>query len=157
MDNATKAYIAGFLDGDGSIMLQIKPRKDCRYKHRITSTICMYQNSSQEKNLRSIRDQLKLGYISRRNDRMSEYRIDGHMSVAKVLKILKPYILFKKEQIKYMLQAVSLLQKRNLTPSDFLKACKLADKVASFNYSVSRKHTFETVRKSFLKQKLLSP
>ena len=29
VDETTKAYIAGFLDGDGSIILQIRPREDC--------------------------------------------------------------------------------------------------------------------------------
>lgn len=35
MDDSTKAYIAGFLDGDGSIMLQLKPRIGVRYGYRI--------------------------------------------------------------------------------------------------------------------------
>ena len=157
MDNVTNAYIAGFLDGDGSIMLQIKPREDCRYKYRITSTICMYQHKSHEKALKLIRCRLKLGYVSRRNDGMTEYRIDGHGSVAKVLNMLKPHLLFKKAQTKYALQAIKLLQKQSLLPKQFLKACKLCDKISSFNYSVSRKHTSKTVRKAFKKQRLFSP
>jgi len=157
MDNVTKAYIAGFLDGDGSIMLQIKPRTTCRYKYRITSTICMYQRKNQEKGLKWIRNQLKLGYMSRRNDGMSEYRIDGHKRVIEVLNMLEPYLVFKKAQVKHILRTAKLLQKRNLTPKKFFLLCKLSDRVASFNYSVSRKNTSETVRRDFQKRKLLSP
>ena len=43
--NIYLAYIAGFLDGDGSLMLQIKKRKDGnRSKFRFMPTICFYQD-----------------------------------------------------------------------------------------------------------------
>ena len=117
----------------------------------------MYQHRSQEKGLRFIQRRLKLGYVSRRNDGMSEYRIDGHRHVIKVLKMLEPYLVFKKAQAKHILHAEMLFRKQNLTPKEFLLICKLCDKVASFNYSVSRKNTSETVRRDFQRRKLLSP
>ena len=117
----------------------------------------MYQRKDQEKGLRWIQNRLKLGYVSRRNDGMSEYRIDGHESVIKVLNMLEPYSVFKKAQVKHILRAEALLQKRNLTPKEFLSICKLSDKVASFNYSVCRKYTSEIVKRYFRKLKLLSP
>jgi intein-encoded DNA endonuclease-like protein len=39
------AYIAGFLDGDGSIFFQIVPRKDYRQKFQIRSSIAFYQKT----------------------------------------------------------------------------------------------------------------
>ncbi len=39
------AYIAGFLDGDGSLMLQVKKRKDGNVGIRFMATICFYQDS----------------------------------------------------------------------------------------------------------------
>jgi len=45
------AYIAGFLDGDGSLMLQIKKRKDGKLKRRFMATVCFYQDSRHEKPL----------------------------------------------------------------------------------------------------------
>lgn len=45
------AYIAGFLDGDGSLMLQIKRRKDCKSGYRFMATICFYQDSCHDKHL----------------------------------------------------------------------------------------------------------
>jgi hypothetical protein len=45
------AYIAGFLDGDGSIMLQIKKRNDTKRGFRFMATICLYQDSRHEKPL----------------------------------------------------------------------------------------------------------
>ncbi len=35
------AYIAGFLDGDGSLMLQLKKRKDTKLGWRFMCTICL--------------------------------------------------------------------------------------------------------------------
>lgn len=92
MSVSTKAYIAGFLDGDGSIMLQIKPRSDMRYGYRLQATICFYQDSAHENDLLWIRDQLDCGYISKRNDGMSELRINGFGCVEKVLLELYGYV-----------------------------------------------------------------
>ena len=56
------AYIAGFLDGDGSLMLQIKKRTDGKNKFRFMATICFYQDARHEKNLYWIRKILGIGY-----------------------------------------------------------------------------------------------
>ena len=58
------AYIAGFLDGDGSIMLQIKKRSDVKSGYRFMATVCFYQDSCHDKNLFWIRN-----YSSRKDDR----------------------------------------------------------------------------------------
>lgn len=75
------AYIAGFLDGDGSLMLQIKNRKDGKSKIRFMSTICFYQDTRHERDLFWIRKVLGKGYFHQRNDGMSELRINGYASV----------------------------------------------------------------------------
>lgn len=51
MKKEEKAYIAGFLDGDGSVMLQCKPRKRVSFGFRAKTTICFYQDSRYEKGL----------------------------------------------------------------------------------------------------------
>lgn len=156
MTDSTFAYIAGFLDGDGSIMLQIKPREDVRYGFRITSTICFYQDSSQEKELQWIRDQLQTGYLSRRNDGMSELRVDGHQRVAEVLRCLEPYIRFKRIQVELMMEALAKLEAAQ-TPQEFLEVCALADEIAEANYTSRRKYTAEVVRKEFESKGWLTP
>src|SRR3989344_7045295 len=67
-----KAYIAGFLDGDGSIMLQVKKRGDTKRGRRFMATICFYQDTRHEKPLYWIRKVLGIGYISKRNDSITE-------------------------------------------------------------------------------------
>jgi hypothetical protein len=153
---STLAYIAGFLDGDGSVMLQIKPRKDCRYGFRIYASIVLYQDSSHEEDLRWIGDQLAVGYIARRNDGMSELRIDGYKRVEMVLEMLAPYVRFKRVQVAVMLEALDKLKSMQL-PQDFLEVCWLADRLSEANYMSRRKYTSETVKTVLCEKGLLSP
>ena len=48
----TRAYIAGFLDGDGSIFLQLIRRKDYVFGFQIRASLVFYQKKSQKKILR---------------------------------------------------------------------------------------------------------
>ena len=74
------AYIAGFLDGDGSIMLQVKLRSDTSRGVRFMATICLYQDTRHAEPLRWMREVLGIGYITNRNDGMTELRINGFTS-----------------------------------------------------------------------------
>ena len=106
------AYIAGFLDGDGSLMLQLKSRAKENLPHRLMFTICFYQDSRHEKPLSWIRKRLGIGYLTRRNDGITELRINGYVRVRDVMRALLPYLKFKREQAKAMHQASTLLCKR---------------------------------------------
>ena len=104
-----RAYIAGFLDGDGSLMLQIKKRKDGAIGIRFMSTICFYQDTRHEKTLYWIQEVLGIGYLSKRNDGMTELRINGYKQVRDILKLLLPYIRFKKLQANALYSACEIL------------------------------------------------
>src|SRR3990167_11201088 len=95
-------------------MLQIKKRKDGRIKLRLMSTICLYQDSRHEADLRWIRKILKIGYLSRRNNGISELRINGFAQTKRILEQLMPYIRFKRHQAKSLYQAVNLLNNRDI-------------------------------------------
>ena len=124
------AYIAGFLDGDGSLMLQLKARQ--HLPHRLMFTICFYQDSRHEKPLYWIRNKLQIGYISKRNDGMTELRINGYARVNLLLRNLLPYLKFKKIQAKALYKISGLLCHRkflrNLNSSERNKlvSCILA-------------------------------
>lgn len=108
------SYIAGFLDGDGSVMFQLKKRKDIPGKRRIMFTICFYQDTRHEKPLLWIKRVLDIGYISRRNDGITELRINGYEKVETILKSLLPYLKFKKKQVDYILCALNILRKKRI-------------------------------------------
>ena len=117
-----KAYISGFLDGDGSLMLQVKKRSDTKRGVRFMATICLYQDTRHEEPLHWIRNQLGVGYISRRSDGISEYRINGFAQIESILNQLEPYIRFKQRQTKALIRACRLLKEK---PIDVLSKKEL--------------------------------
>ena len=142
--NVELAYIAGFLDGDGSLMLQIKKRKDGALKRRFMPTICFYQDTRHEKPLKWIREVLKIGYISRRNDGMSELRVNGYAQVRDILIALVPYIRFKKFQAVALCNACKILsgaKRRRLTNKQLLKLVDLILVIQKENYITKKKRS----------------
>jgi hypothetical protein len=136
------AYIAGFLDGDGSLMFQIKKRKDGKTKIRFMLTICFYQDSRHERPLRWIRKILGIGYISRRKDGITELRINGFRQIRRILKDLIPFIKFKKIQAKAMYKAVNILcDKENLSQKYLRKLVNYILIIQKNNYITKRKKT----------------
>ena len=138
------AYIAGFLDGDGSLMLQIKKRKDGKLKRRFLCTICFYQDSRHKETLYWIRNILNIGYISHRNDGMTELRINGFKQVREILQSLIPFIRFKQEQAKALYEASGILSnKKNtlLDKNDLLKLVELILIIQNNNYVTKKKKT----------------
>lgn len=109
LNQNNEAYIAGFLDGDGSLMLQVKARSDTSRGARFMATICFYQDSRHDEPLEWIQTMLQAGYLSRRRDGMTELRINGFAQVGNVLKRLQPFIRFKKKQVTALIQACDML------------------------------------------------
>mgnify|MGYP003528695556 CR=1 FL=1 len=109
------AYIAGFLDGDGSIMLQVKLRNDTSRGVRFMATICLYQDTRHAQPLSWMREVLGIGYLSNRNDGMTELRINGFVSVQKVLTEMRPFIKFKTVQADALLQACTILSSKKIS------------------------------------------
>ncbi|PIP22161.1 MAG: hypothetical protein COX38_02155 [Candidatus Nealsonbacteria bacterium CG23_combo_of_CG06-09_8_20_14_all_39_25] len=137
------AYIAGFLDGDGSIMFQIKKRKDTLRGKRLMFTICFYQDTRHEKPLFWIKNRLGIGYISRRNDGITELRVNGHKQVQKILQSLYPYLRFKKEQVRYLFRAINILNKRKID-----KLTKKEKKEIVNALIAARKQTYQSGKKN---------
>ena len=144
--NSKYAYIAGFLDGDGSIMFQLKKRSDSTKGVRFMITICFYQDTRHDKDLAWIKKILRVGYLSRRNDGMSELRINGFKDVEKILIDLKPFVRFKKIQVKLVLSACKILVKktmRNMTKTDLKKLVEIILLLQKQNYATRAKKTRE--------------
>ncbi len=144
------AYIAGFLDGDGSLMLQIKKRKDGSSKLRFMPTICFYQDTRHKEPLSWIRDSFGVGYLSDRNDGMTELRINGFKQVREILENLIPFIRFKENQARALHDATSILSQRSLkqlTKSELLTLVELMLQIQNHNYVAKRKKTKEELMK----------
>ena len=142
--NIDLAYIAGFLDGDGSLMLQIKKRKDSKAGKRFMATVCFYQDSRHAESLSWIRSIFGIGYLSNRNDGMSELRINGFAQVKKIIQSLLPFLRFKKHQGNALYQATSILEQKSLTQlsrKELEKLVSLIEIIQNENYVARRKKT----------------
>lgn len=155
MTKETLAYIAGFLDGDGCIMLQLVYRHDYVLGYQIRSSIVFYQKNQYEPFLSWLKEQFdNVGYIRDRKDGMSEYTIVGGKNVKKVLKLLFPYFRLKKKQAEVALKVISQMPGtgRKMTEEKLLNLAKDVDLFIELNYSKRRTNTLAKLKK-FLESK----
>ena len=147
MDSITLAYIAGFLDGDGSIFFQIVPRKDYKQKFQVRSSVAFYQKTQYVEILEWLKSIFGVGYIRHRKTGISDYTIVESKEVRKILLLLKPYVRLKRKQVDLGLLILDKLENKK-SDEDFLEICKLVDKFKELNYSKKRIITYDRVSKS---------
>jgi hypothetical protein len=146
MTEKQKAYLAGLVDGDGSIMLQLKRREGMRFLFRIKAVIVIYQDSKCYQETKILHEIIGYGYLYQRNDHINEIRIEGFTKVEEFLMKINPYLRFKKSQANYMLEALKIVSNKKYSINDFLRVCELSDKISENNYSSkNRKYTKEYV------------
>ncbi len=149
------AYIAGFLDGDGCIMLQLVYRHDYVLGYQIRASVVFYQKQQYQSFLHWLQDQFDgVGYIRNRNDGMSEYTIVGIADVGKILQLLLPYLRLKKPQAEIALNVISQMpgSGRKMTEEKLLMLAKEVDRFLELNYSKRRVNTSAKL-KAFLDSK----
>ena len=132
MSNEEKAYIAGFLDGDGSIMAQLVSQKDYKLRYQIRVSVVFYQKSTHQEFLLSLKERLGYGYVRIRNDGMCEYTIVGLREVENVLKLLYPFLRLKKDLARDVLELIKQHpDQRKMTVSRLVSLSSLVDKTAT--------------------------
>ncbi len=148
MNLGESAYLAGLLDGDGSIILQLKPRANIKRGFRVKAVVVFYQDMKMDDELHLLRTIIGAGYMYRRNDRISEIRVEGFDQVRRLLGKLKPHIRFKRKQVELMLKAIDIMLSKKVELDGFLQVCQIADQISAANYvSRRRKYTYAYVVK----------
>ena len=155
MSDEVAAYIAGFLDGDGSIMAQLVRRKDYKFGYQVRVSIVFYQKRNHNEILFWLKEQLHYGYIRDRNDGMTEYTIVGLSEVAQVLALLHPKLRLKKNLARDVSRLLRL-HPTKMTAPKLIALAEAADKSAEYNYSKKRTNTALVVR-TFLNDNKLFP
>ena len=137
LSSNTLAYIAGFLDGDGSINAQLIKRPDYKLGYQIRVSVTFFQTTKRHWFLESLQIRLGLGTLRYRNDGMSELALVGVATVKLFLERVKPYLEIKLKQCKIILEICNKLSK-NQSPEDFIKLCKQVDLLENLNDSKKR-------------------
>lgn len=151
-----KAYIAGFLDGDGSIYVRLKPNKTYKYRYQVAPYIVCFQAMKERHGLEKLQHITGIGYLRDRKDGIVEYTIGDMPSIRLLLEAISPYLLLKKRQADLMLE---ILDKKAMvtTGNDFVKLCELVDRFQSLNYSKRRTQMTPAVLKTLQHERLLTP
>lgn len=144
MDATILAYIAGFLDGDGSIFFQLVRRKDYCHGFQIRSSLAFYQKTENEEILHWLKQQFRSGYIRRRKTGISDYTIVEPTEVRRVLELLQPYVRLKAEHVQLGLKILGRLPAA-IDPGELVSLCRLVDRFQVINYSKKRTNTSEIV------------
>lgn len=154
-----RAYIAGFLDGDGCIMLQLIFRHDYWLGYQIRASVVFYQKQQNRTFLEWLKEKLSDGYIRNRNDGMSEYTIVGVKPVKILLKLFRPYVRLKRQQIETALAVFKEMpiSGRQMTPQLLLSLAKKVDLFSEYNYSKKRTNTSTKVKEFLVTKNLLDP
>ena len=138
-----RAYIAGFLDGDGSIYARAKPNSTYRYGFQIALYIVLFQSQKDHENFSKICSMIQMGRTRIRKDGILEHVVNKIDNVKEFLWNVRPYVVLKKDQIDLMLKIIK--QKENIkSVGDFKKLLELIDSYRELNYSKKRKQRILT-------------
>lgn len=144
------AYIAGFLNGDGSIYIRLKPNKDYHFGYQISPNIVFYQSQKNLLFLQKIKEIIGAGYLRNRNDGVSEYILGDVLSMLSLLKQINPYLIFKKKQARLFIQIIK--KKAGVkNKKDFIALAQMIDSLGQLNYSKNRSITSKNVIEAFKK------
>ena len=138
LNQVQKAYLAGFLDGDGSVYVQAKPNPTYKYGFQVAPYIVLFQSQKDKENFAKICRTIGFGYLRERKDGILEYIIGRANDIRELIRQLKPYLILKKEQAELIIQILDA--KENVkNEEDFRELLKLIDSFRELNYSKTRK------------------
>lgn len=133
-----KAYLAGFLDGDGSIYVQAKPNSTYRYGFQVAPYVVLYQSSKDRARFEKVCALVDCGYVRERRDGILEYIIGKAEDIQKFLDLIEPYVILKEPQVALM-RKILKTKSEVREKKDFATLMKLIDTFRSLNYSKKRK------------------
>jgi hypothetical protein len=143
------AYIAGFLDGDGSVLAQIVRRKSYTFHYQIRFTVSFVQKTCRKHFLMQLRRDLGKGTLRDRNDGISELAIVGWQSVVPLLQQLTPVLRIKLKQANLVLKIIEQLPLTKKSPQKLLELCYIVDQISALNDTKKREVTADVVEKHF--------
>ena len=138
LSQTQKAYLAGFLDGDGSIYVRAKPNPTYRYGFLIAPYIVLFQSQKDKDNFSKVCALIGLGHLRERKDGILEYIVSKKDSIDEFLQIVKPYSILKREQVELMSKILKAKHKVQ-SKKDFAILIDLIDQFRELNYSKKRK------------------
>ena len=138
----SNAYVAGFLDGDGSIMATVEKRPDRRrFPYRVRLRINFTQHERHRRLIEIIQEFLGgIGAVRReKSHKLVELVIQDRNSVEQTLNRLLPCIILKERQAKIMLDIIEIYKKAtvktrsSLTEKEYVSILTLVREIRNLN------------------------
>jgi hypothetical protein len=157
MDVSTASYIAGFLDGDGSIHFQLVKQKEYRFGFYIRASISFSQSTSARQGLETIQSLLGGGgYMRDRGTGMSDLVITSRPILLRILQEVEPYVIFKQDHVRHALELLPQLD-RVKDSRVFLRLARKVDAFATLNYSKTKRISAVDVEQHLRSMGVLCP
>jgi len=122
-----RAYIAGFLDGDGCIMATIEKHSEKKFGFRVRVTLKISQ--SDRKIIDWFYSKSGVGYVQK-NRTTHDWIVRDQSVVREIIQLLLPYLKVKKQQAQ---NAIIILNSKIISQQDLLRIARLADALSRLN------------------------
>jgi hypothetical protein len=156
MRTSDASYLAGFLDGDGSIHFQLVRQSGYRFGFYIRATVSLSQSTSARRGLEHLQRIIGGGYLRDRGTGMSDLVITSRPLIADVLIRVEPFVVFKKEHVRRALWLLPQIRP-GLSAEEFLRLAREVDAFASLNYSKSKRISAADVELHLRSMGVLAP
>jgi hypothetical protein len=154
---ATQAsYVAGFLDGDGSIHFQLVRQKEYKYGFYIRASVSFSQATPHRGFLEYLQELLGGGYVRDRGTGMSDLVITSRPLLLQVLSEVSPYVILKRDHVRRALDLIPRIRPRP-EPEEFLALAREVDAFSALNYSKSKRISAEDVEQHLRSKGVLAP
>jgi LAGLIDADG endonuclease len=156
MEAISASYLAGFLDGDGSIHFQLVRQTGYRFGYYIRASMSLSQSTAARQGLERIHEMLGAGYVRDRGTGMSDLVVTSRPVLIEVLTAVRPHVIFKARHVRRALEILRRIRPR-MEPEEFLQLAREVDRFAALNYSKSKRISAADVERHLRSKGVSSP
>jgi intein-encoded DNA endonuclease-like protein len=156
MEAVEASYLAGFLDGDGSIHFQLVRQTEYRFGYYIRATVSLSQRTSARQGLERIHEMVGAGYVRDRGTGMSDLVITSRPVLIWLLTAVHPYVIFKARHVAEALKILGRIRPR-MEPQEFLQLAREIDCFSALNYSKTKRISAADVEQHLRSMGVSSP
>ena len=156
MKASDASYLAGFLDGDGSIHFQLVRQREYRFGFYIRASLSLSQSTSARHGLEHLQRVIGGGYLRDRGTGMSDLVVTSRPLLVETLQAVAPYVIFKQEHVRRALWLLPQLGPR-LDAQEFLRMAREVDIFAALNYSKTKRISAVDVEQHLRSKGMMAP
>jgi hypothetical protein len=132
------AYLAGFMDGDGSIHFQLVRQQGYKLGFYIRASLSLTQSTPDRHGLEHLQGVIGGGYLRDRGTGMSDLVVTSRPLLLEVLTAVAPFVVFKRRQVQRALVLLPQIKPR-MSADEFLRLAHEVDAFAALNHSKTKR------------------